>query len=40
MAKLDKNQTGLILGMFISLIHLVWAIFVWIIPGLLQSFLD
>ncbi len=40
MAKLDKNQTGLILGIFIALIHLVWAILVWIIPAALQSFLD
>lgn len=40
MVKLDKNQTGLILGIFMALIHLVWAILVWIIPTLLQNFLD
>jgi len=40
MAKLDKNQAGLMFGVFLALIHLVWAILVFAIPALLQKFLD
>ncbi len=40
MAKLNKNQIGLILGIFIALMHLIWAILVWIIPTYVQSFFN
>jgi hypothetical protein len=40
MVKLDKNQTGLIVGIFLALIHLIWAILVWVMPTALQGFLN
>lgn len=40
MAKLDKNNTGLVFGMFLALLHLLWAVLIWVIPTYLQKFLD
>jgi hypothetical protein len=40
MAKLDKNQTGLIVGIFLAIVHLIWAILVWVMPAVLQRFLN
>lgn len=40
MDKLDKNKIGLAVGVFLGLVHLIWALLVAIIPGTLQSFLD
>ena len=37
---LDKNKTGVSLGLFLALIHAVWALCVAIIPGTLQTFID
>jgi hypothetical protein len=38
--KLDKNKTGLVLGVFFAIVHLVWALFIAIIPSLMQNFID
>jgi len=38
--KLNKNQMGLIFGVFLAAVHAVWALLVAVIPGLLQQFLD
>ncbi len=38
--KLDKEKTALVLGIFLGLIHLVWALLVLLIPGGLQAFLN
>jgi hypothetical protein len=40
MEKLDKNKTGLVVGFVLALMHAVWALFVAITPGGLQTFLD
>lgn len=40
MAKLGINKIGLIVGVFLAVIHLIWALLVLIIPAFLQSFLD
>jgi hypothetical protein len=40
MDKLNKNQIGLIVGLFLAIVHAVWAVFVAITPGALQKFLD
>jgi tetrahydromethanopterin S-methyltransferase subunit F len=40
MAKLNKNKTGLVLGLFFAVIHLVWALLVLIVPVTLQNFLN
>ncbi len=40
MAKLDGKKTGLVLGCFFALIHLVWTIFVAITPSGVQKFMD
>ncbi len=37
---LDKNKIGLSVGLFLAMVHAVWALAVAIIPGALQSFLD
>ena len=37
---LDKNKIGLVVGLFLAIIHAVWALFVAIMPSTLQSFLD
>lgn len=37
---LDKNKTGLILGVFFAIVHAVWALAVAAIPVTLQNFLD
>ena len=37
---LDKNKTGISVGLFFAVIHAVWALMVAIIPSVLQSFLD
>jgi hypothetical protein len=37
---LDRNKFGLTVGLFMAVIHAVWALTVAIIPGALQSFLD
>ncbi len=38
--KLDKNQVGLIVGIFFAVVHAAWALIIAIIPGTLQSFLN
>jgi len=38
--KLNKNKVALALGLFVGLVHLVWAILVLLIPGSLQAFLN
>jgi len=38
--KLNNNQVGLIAGIFFALMHALWALFVALVPGLLQQFLD
>lgn len=38
--KLDKNQVGLIVGIFFAVLHAVWALVIAVIPGTLQSFLN
>jgi len=40
MVKLDKNKTGLVLGLFFAIVHAVWAVLVLVIPGNLQNFID
>ena len=40
MAKLNKNQVGLIVGVFFAVIHAVWALVVAVIPSALQAFLN
>jgi len=37
---LDKNKTGLIFGLFLAAIHLIWSLCVLIMPNILQNFLD
>jgi len=37
---LDKNKIGLALGLFLAVVHAVWALMVAIIPGPLQSSLN
>jgi len=37
---LNKNKTGLIIGIFFAIVHAIWAFFVAAIPNQLQSFLD
>jgi hypothetical protein len=34
---MDKNKTGLIVGYFLALVHLVWALAVIIMPDALQA---
>jgi type II secretory pathway component PulF len=38
--KLNKNQVGLICGVFLAAIHAIWALLVAVVPDLLQQFLD
>lgn len=38
--KLNKNQVGLVCGVFLAAIHAIWALTVAVVPGLLQQFLD
>lgn len=38
--KLDKNKTGLALGVFFAIVHLVWSILVAIVPSTIQNFID
>jgi len=40
MAKINKNGLGLSLGIFLALVHAVWAIVISIIPSLTQKMLD
>jgi hypothetical protein len=40
MAKLNKNKTGLVLGIFVALIHAIWAVLVAVIPASLQKLID
>jgi len=40
MNKLNPNKIGLIVGFFLAFVHLIWALAVAIIPGILQRFLD
>src|SRR3989344_6097565 len=37
---LEKNKIGLVVGLFLAIIHAIWSILVAIIPNGLQSFLD
>lgn len=37
---LNKNKTGLVLGIFIALMHAIWAVLVAVIPVSLQKFID
>lgn len=37
---LDKNKIGLAFGLFLAIVHAVWALSVAVVPGMLQSFLD
>ena len=37
---IDKNKTGLTLGLFLAVVHAVWALAVAVIPGPLQASLD
>ncbi|MDD5700235.1 MAG: hypothetical protein PHH00_03555 [Candidatus Nanoarchaeia archaeon] len=37
---LNKNRTGLIIGLFLAIVHAIWAFFIAVIPNQLQSFLD
>ncbi len=38
--KVNKNKVALALGLFLAFFHLVWSLFVAIMPGTLQSFMD
>ena len=38
--KLNNNQIGLIVGIFLALMHAIWALFVAVTPELLQQFID
>ena len=38
--KLNQYKTGLVLGVFFAIVHLVWSIFVAVIPSLTQNFID
>ncbi|MCX6820592.1 MAG: hypothetical protein NT016_01435 [Candidatus Aenigmarchaeota archaeon] len=38
--KLDKHQTGLVVGVFLGGAHALWALMVAVMPGILQQFLD
>lgn len=38
--KLNNNKIGLIIGIFFALMHAIWALFVAVMPGLLQQFID
>lgn len=40
MDKINANKLGLIVGFFLALVHLVWALTVAITPISLQKFLD
>ena len=40
MVKLDNNKIGLIFGIFLAIVHAIWAFLVAVIPTSLQSFLD
>ncbi len=37
---LDKNKTGLIVGFFLAILHVIWALIIAVIPNQLQSFLN
>ena len=37
---LDKNKTGITLGIFFAVVHAAWALLVLIVPGILQSSLN
>jgi hypothetical protein len=37
---MNKNKTGLAVGYFFALIHLIWALMVWLMPSQLQSCLN
>ncbi len=37
---IDKNKTGLALGLFFAIVHAIWALSVALMPNTLQSFLD
>ena len=40
MAKLNKNKVGLVLGIFVALLHAFWALLIGIAPASVQNFLD
>ncbi len=37
---MNKNKSGLIVGLFLALVHAVWAVIIAVIPAQMQSFLD
>lgn len=37
---MSKNKAGLILGLFFALIHIIWSVFVAIMPGAIESLLN
>jgi len=37
---MEKNKVGLVVGLFLAIVHAIWALTVAIIPNQLQSFLD
>ena len=37
---MSKNKAGLVFGLFIGLFHLVWSVFVALIPDQVQAFIN
>ncbi len=38
--KLNPNKAGLVFGIFLAVVHLIWSILVALIPNQLQTFFD
>ena len=38
--KMSKNRVGLAVGLFVALLHALWALIVWIMPNAAQSYLN
>ena len=38
--KISKNRAGVAVGLFVALLHAIWAIVVWIAPATMQKTLD
>jgi len=37
---IDKNNLGLIVGIFLAVVHAIWALIIAVIPSTFQEFLD
>jgi hypothetical protein len=38
--KISKNRAGLAVGLFVALVHAIWALIIWIAPKAMQDYLD